>query len=66
MMSKFIQTRNSTQCHTHHQKMMEKFHSIEAIILELSSIFKKPKPITVEEKLKVQDDPCYFISEKNE
>jgi len=54
MMSKFIQTRNSTQCHTHHQKMMEKFHSIEAIIKELSSVLKKPKQIAVEEKIKVE------------
>ena len=55
MMSKFIQTRNSTQCHTHHQKMMEKFHSIEAIIQELSSVFKKPKQIITHEKVKVEE-----------
>jgi hypothetical protein len=44
-MSKFIQTRNSTQCHTHHQKMIEKYGTIEGIIEEFSFLIKEGKKI---------------------
>lgn len=36
LMAKAVQSRNATQCHTHHQKMMEKCQSIEGIIAEFS------------------------------
>lgn len=32
LISKAVHTRNSTQCHTHHQKMMVKYTTIESII----------------------------------
>ena len=32
MMSKFIESRNSVQCHSHHQKMVKKYGSIQNII----------------------------------
>ena len=32
LMSKRVKSRNPTQCHTHHQKMLEKFKDISAIV----------------------------------
>lgn len=32
LIGKAVKTRTPTQCHTHHQKMMAKYGSIEAII----------------------------------
>lgn len=43
LMSRFVQSRNSTQCHTHHQKMMEKYTSIPGIIAEYSYLLRAPK-----------------------
>lgn len=42
-MAKAVQSRNSTQCHTHHQKMMEKYQSIEGIIAEFAYLLKYHK-----------------------
>lgn len=39
MLSKKIPTRNSTQCHSHHQKMMVKYGSVEKIIYELNQVY---------------------------
>jgi hypothetical protein len=40
MMSKKVRTRKPIQCHSHHQKMMKKYGSVEEIIEELQSIQK--------------------------
>jgi hypothetical protein len=32
MMSKKVKTRNAQQCHSHHQKMMKKYGSLDGII----------------------------------
>ena len=39
MLSKKIPTRNSTQCHSHHQKMILKYGSVERIISELNHVY---------------------------
>lgn len=39
MLSKKIPTRNSIQCHSHHQKMIIKYGSVENIIAELNPIY---------------------------
>jgi hypothetical protein len=35
LMSKKVRTRNTTQCHSHHQKMLEKYGSIKNIIFQI-------------------------------
>lgn len=42
-MSKKVKTRNSTQCHTHHQKMIGKHKTIEGIIEHYESLFEANK-----------------------
>ena len=37
LMSKQVKTRTPTQCHTHHQKMMARYGSIEVIIDSISA-----------------------------
>jgi hypothetical protein len=36
IMSRYVKVRNSAQCRSHHQKMIKKYGSIEAIILQHS------------------------------
>lgn len=36
-MSKFIKTRNYRQCKLHHQKMLDRYKDIEAIVRDLIS-----------------------------
>lgn len=43
MMSKWIKTRSSIQCHTHHQKMIKKYDSIDTIVKEHAFLLIKPK-----------------------
>lgn len=38
-LSKYVKTRTPTQCHTHHQKMMVKYGSIERIVTEMTLKF---------------------------
>jgi hypothetical protein len=42
-MSKKVKSRNSTQCHTHHQKMMAKYGSIEEIISHYEFLLESRK-----------------------
>ncbi len=44
MLSKKIPSRTSTQCHSHHQKMVLKYGAIENIILELNKIYNLEYP----------------------
>jgi hypothetical protein len=44
MLSKRIPTRLSTQCHSHHQKMVIKFGSVDNIISELNQIYHLELP----------------------
>ena len=39
LMSRFVQSRNSTQCHTHHQKMIENYTSVPGIIAGCLLVF---------------------------
>jgi hypothetical protein len=43
LMSRFVQSRNSTQCHTHHQKMIENYTSVPGIIAEYSYLLRTSK-----------------------
>ena len=41
-MSKFIKSRNSTQCRSHHQKMLQKFETVDGILENMKKfIYKK-------------------------
>lgn len=42
LLSKRIPSRTSTQCRSHHQKMVQKYSSIEKVIEELNKIFVIP------------------------
>ena len=42
-MSNFITTKDSIQCRSHHQKMMNKFKTIEAIIKSEAELFQIPR-----------------------
>ena len=43
LMSKMVKSRTSTQCHTHHQKMIKKYATVENIIEEYSFLLKNQK-----------------------
>ena len=43
-MSEFIKTKNSTQCRSHHQKMMQHYGNIEGIILGLTNELDQQEP----------------------
>ena len=42
LMAEEIKTRNAAQCHTHHQKMVMKYGSIDNVLIELSHL-TRPK-----------------------
>lgn len=45
-MSKAVQTRTAIQCHSHHQKMMAKHGSIDAIISHFKTLTaKRPRVV---------------------
>lgn len=44
MLSKKIPSRTSTQCHSHHQKMVLKYGSIDNIICELNRVYNLEYP----------------------
>lgn len=46
-LSKYVRTRTPSQCHTHHQKMMIKYGSIERIITEMSLKFERLEGLRV-------------------
>jgi hypothetical protein len=41
LMSKKVKTRSSQQCHSHHQKMMKKYGSIETLLIEMNAYLEK-------------------------
>jgi hypothetical protein len=41
LMSKKVKTRSSQQCHSHHQKMMKKYGSIEILLIEMNAYLQK-------------------------
>jgi hypothetical protein len=55
-MSKVIKTRNPVQCHTHHQKMLGRFGSIESIVSNYTHLIdgknikrgKRPSELTTQ------------------
>lgn len=53
IMSRAVQSRNSTQCHTHHQKMIAKYGSIEAVIAQFQYLVKGLKKPEEKEEVKL-------------
>ena len=50
IMSKKVRTRNSTQCHNHHQKMLKRLGSLEALIEHIKEEKEKKRRIRQEKK----------------
>lgn len=42
MMSKRVETRTATQCHTHHQKVMMKYGTIDNAIEAMTRLYNTP------------------------
>lgn len=42
-MSKEVVTRKATQCRSHHQKMLQKYGSVQKIIFHLKKLLEKQK-----------------------
>ncbi len=51
-MSQKVKTRNPSQCHTHHQKMIRKYDNIEGIIENHLHLFNDYEKLEIKNTLK--------------
>ena len=55
MLSKKIPSRTSTQCHSHHQKMVLKYGTVDNIIYELNRVYNIEYPKAKQAHLKLEE-----------